>query len=275
MWEKLSTQHCTVRWARVLLTTLALACLMVLLVLPGRRGPRRSRDSKVVAEIAQLEQALMAFKARFGFLPPSYLVLREESATRIHDPESRTQLRKRWPKFDFNQVHDLNADGDFSDEFQLTGAECLVFFLGGLRDADGSFIGFSKNPLVPFSTASANREGPFFEFDLDRLTDVDKDGFPEYGDPLSEMPYLYASAERGGYRSRDLAMYPDDDNRNMKQVYLNAIEKGIREYQIISAGEDAKYGEGGVYTDGFEFRRTRKSEEDNITSFSRGRLGDF
>jgi prepilin-type N-terminal cleavage/methylation domain-containing protein len=51
-----------------------------------------------------------------------------------------------------------------------TPAEALVFWLGGMRDSNGNFVGFSANPVNPFdTTSSTGRIGPFFDFDRTRL----------------------------------------------------------------------------------------------------------
>ena len=51
-----------------------------------------------------------------------------------------------------------------------TPAEALVFWLGGARDANGNFVGFSANPINPSTPpAGTGRIGPFFDFDRTRL----------------------------------------------------------------------------------------------------------
>jgi hypothetical protein len=92
----------------------------------------------------------------------------------------------------------------------LNGAECLVFFLGGVTTSatNNTLNGFSKDPSQPFSRTGVNREKPFFDFVPARLVDKDGDGFPEYCDPLPSQssPYLYFDSNDGrGYQTYSLA----------------------------------------------------------------------
>ncbi len=114
-----------------------------------------------------------------------------------------------WPQFDFTMARDINRNGTPGETgpagvITLTGAECLVFFLGGpdTVGADPVGDGFSKNPRNPFAPGGS-RIGPFAEFDIDRFRDVDGDGAHEYKDAFPsdiDMPLLYISSYDGqGY----------------------------------------------------------------------------
>lgn len=251
-----------------------LVCLLImpaLCPLPGRSP--RTRDIAASAEIQQLSAALTNFDVRFGRKPPGSLTLYEDGRSWSDDVVSRSKVRQIWPQFDFQAGGDLNGDGDTDDTHVLTGAECLVFFLGGLRDSEGVRFGFSKNPLWPFQVATDIRDGPFMEFDTERLCDVDDDGFCEYGDAITGTPYLYVCRERQRFHNEDLNVYGTGDSRNMSQVYV--LRSGDRSFQIISAGFDGRYGVGGEYVEGeTELNGNRRFELDNITSFASGRLGD-
>ncbi len=240
---------------------------MMALVLPAIPGPQRNNEvAKVSVEVAQLIQALASFKAEYGMYPPSYLSIPEYCEQ--WNPDDRATLRQMWPQFNFTAKYDLNNDGDTDDVHVMTGAECLVFFLGGNSNKNGTRIGFSKNPLAPFSKTSPNRSGPFFEFQFNRFTDLDEDGFVEYGDLLTQNPYLYASRRGGMFWNEDLPVYPNDDPRNLKSVYnVNA------EFQIISAGFDGAYGIGGnCLGSASPFEGDRAVENDNITNFVGGTI---
>lgn len=272
----MSETNPSAKWLRrLLLLLIFLASMFLLMVFGLPLLPRSGRGAQIVAvevEMTQMQQSMMQFRARFGIDPGSHLTLYEDGSANKGVPHSRALIRRMWPQFDFQSQRDLNGDGDTDDVHHLTGAECLVFFLGGIRDSQGAFAGFSKSRLTPFSIDGQNRNAPSFDFDTDRLSDVDEDGFTEYCDPLSRMPYLYVSGQQGGYRDSDLALYADGDDRNMKHVYRNAVGDGIGEYQIISAGYDADYGEGGPYTDTTDLTGQRRSEADNITNFTNGTL---
>ncbi len=253
---------------------IAIVLLSLLLPIPWQRNEYR-HDMKAAIEITQLSQALTTFATMYGEYPASSIIIYEQAAMRRKDAPSAQKIRQLWPPFNFEQNLDLNSDGDTEDVHELSGAECLVFFLGGMRVSSREPNGFSKNPVFPFNHEGSNRVGPFMVFDIDRLTDVDADGFNEYGDPLGGTPYLYASRWTGQYRNQDLAIYPVGDARNMAQVYERGPQ-AIGDYQIISAGSDGKYGVGGTYWgDGEMFHGNRSAERDNITNFSNGRLDQF
>ena len=62
----------------------------------------------------------------------------------------------------------------------LTPATALVFWLGGMQDANGNFIGFIADPTDPFDinyakvhgkgTYQKTRIGPFFDFQKSRVS---------------------------------------------------------------------------------------------------------
>src|SRR5690606_19735900 len=140
---------------------------------------------------------------------------------------ARSRIRKLWPQFDFTIPRDINGDGDATDVVQLNGAECLVFFLGGVNatnyvdGAGGTLtpsgsppvgewipLGFSRNPRDPFERSGGTRVGPMTEFDAARFVDLfanpgdsigTRDGMPEPLAPLPPQPrpYLYATSYHG------------------------------------------------------------------------------
>jgi hypothetical protein len=280
---EIATKSAWARRVRTLVRVLIIAGVTVLLLglilpilspFPFDRGRYRG-DVKVVTEITYLSQALAMFESMYGEHPPSSIHLYEKAFMWRTDASSCQKIRRLWPQFSFEQDIDLNSDGETDDVHELAGAECLVFFLGGMPKHTNEPIGFSKNPVFPFDLETTKRIGPFMEFDIERLTDVDADGFCEYGDPIRKTPYLYVSRWGNQYRNTDLAIYPPGDVRNMTQVY-NRGPSNICDFQIISAGEDGEYGVGGKYPDFDSIpRSSRAAEHDNITSFSSGRLGDF
>jgi hypothetical protein len=72
----------------------------------------------------------------------------------------------------------------------------LAFWLGGLRDASGNFVGFSADPTDPFNlntnhpynpTSPEARIGPYFDFDKTRVSQT------YYNGPATEMLDLGAA----------------------------------------------------------------------------------
>jgi len=261
---------------------------------------RRAREAEVRTEISQLETGISAFKTEFGGAPPSRITFPDLSGLDLTDPTDRATattrwnqlprskaiIRRFWGQFDFGR----NGGGGAAISGTLNGAECLVFFLGGVRDgANGPLVGFSKNPGTPFATGG-NRVGPFYDFELGRLTppgDSGNPSAPEYLDPLSGQitPYIYLSGYDGrGYRVKELTDFDTDSSTilfperptwwTLTSWYTQSIGTVAfkpNSHQIISPGSDNLYGTGGVY-DGKNYKSPSIDDEDNITNFSSGRL---
>lgn len=215
---KRSTQRAQSRTTRPafslveLLVVVVIIAILMAFLLPAIGNVRiTTRLTQVKTEMKQLDAGIAGFKGRFGVEPPSLVVIPNPSSSGVAwDAISKRRIRQIWPRFDFNNSGGLDV-GYFGgrDYIVLSGAECLVFFLGGIRDSNGVLTGFSKNPRTPFAlpggTVTATNRDTFFEFDNSRLVDVDGDGFVEYLDTLpgQTTPYLYVSSYGGsGYRSQ-------------------------------------------------------------------------
>ena len=216
----------------------------------------------------------MAFKARYGIEPPSNITLHATKEGWDSDRKSRDAIRQLWPKFDFKICGGMSNIP--SDGVHLNGAECLVFFLGGISDpASGTPISFSMHLTQPFAGGNG-REFPVYEFDQRRFVDLDRDGFREYLDPLpgQTKPYLYISSNDGqGYD-------PADFDGAMRDIYRTGFSPDAKPwkpkgYQIISPGTDREYGIGGVYdpeSPDLKNDSNRTAEFDNVTNFAPGVL---
>lgn len=220
-----------------LMVVIVIIVILIGLVLPAISSVRtRAREAEVKTDISQLEQAITAFKLDFGIDPPSQITLYAaqadwDNAMLANSVRSKGLIKQIWPKFDFNNCGGASTGGPgatftvpsgTTTLLNLNGAECLVFFLGGMIDAtSGGFVGFAKDPAHPFAprTSITNRQGPYFEFKgalkvpssvtagdsnwSGRMTDKDNDWMPEYRDTLPQqtMPYVYFSAASGSYRT--------------------------------------------------------------------------
>jgi general secretion pathway protein G len=278
-----------------LLIVIAIIALLVGLLLPAIWGVMiTARDAEVRVEISQLDTGITAFKAEYGGIAPPSRITIDEQGGRWNDPQSRAIIRRLWPQFNFNVDRHFNDDdgngvvgnsGDDTDDiFTLNGAECLVFFLGGVFK-DGALVGFSKNPSRPFQTGGS-RVGPFFEFDLSRVKNTGGlDNAPEYLDPLPGQtnPYVYFSSRDGrGYKNTDSAR----SNFYTQKGGSAAFKPNT--HQIISPGADGEYGDKDYDDDGTDDPGHRdypggeydpddqstvgEEERDNITNFTNGRL---
>lgn len=293
----------------LMIVILVIAILVALLIPAVQSARTKARVAQVRTEISSLEGAVARFKTDFLIDPPSSLVLYESAADWVSNAtvpavvQSRSLIRQMWPQFDFTINRDINLNGNSNDVFTLAGAECLVFFLGGVstyQDLNSNsqwnagepitpIRGFSKNPANPFANGG-NRQGPYYEFNSARLlASPGNAGFFAYLDPVPNQraPYVYLSSYGGtGYRVADLG------SGGLSYWYLQgttgtAAAWNATKFQIISPGADGAYGVGGPYSaknnpplpawtlGATTYTDTqRQPEYDNITNFSLGRLGD-
>lgn len=199
-----------------IMVVIVIIAILISLLLPAINGiRRRARVAQVRSEISTLESAIASFRQEYGIEPPGSIRLYataagwntaasgRDEAIRI---ASRAYIRQVWPQFDFTSTA---GGASWSGNKDLNGAECLVFFLGGVTDVSGKTLnGFSKSPSQPFSQQGSNRIKPFFDFSPDRLVDKDGDQFPEYVDPIPSQtsPYLYFDSNDGrGYSTSALS----------------------------------------------------------------------
>ena len=298
-----------------LMVVIVIIAILVGLVLPAIFGARTiARDVEVRKDIGDLESAITQFKVAYGVDPPSLVTLYKTDAQWSADTRSRAAIRRIWPKLNFAYTDILDLDvGSGGLKFpptitsvNLNGAECLVFFLGGVTNSAGALNGFSKDPQLPFKN-DTSREGPFFEFKgaLDstttnwtgRLMDFDNDKAPEYRDtlPQQSMPYAYFHSNDGGsYPFETVASASGAFWRNtdclglMEHAYFQSFNKGTsamtalaaarsslpqksKGYQIISPGADGLYGTGGLFNPD-STGSLSAADRDNITNFHQTRL---
>jgi general secretion pathway protein G len=265
-----------------LLVVIAVIGILISLILPALAGARyRAQVAAVTTEINQLDQAIASFKSKFGVEPPSSLVVPNTAGG--WTAADRQKVLRIWDQFDFSNC---GGRGYPSAPIRLNGAECLVFFLGGLNGGTptaAALIGFSKNPRTPWSTTGENRDLPFYDrFETDRLVDLDGDSAVEFIDSLpgQTTPYLYFSSQGKSYRKTNgVATWDDFDvhggmtnAKDMSSIYVGADGKTperASSYQLVSPGIDGLYGLGGVASSD-SLAGTRAAEADNITNFSGG-----
>lgn len=295
----------------LMIVVVVIGVLMGLILPAVQSAFARARITEVVSEIRGLEAAIAQFKNVYGIEPPSRIRLYEAAtgspswashtgtfvepvtgATLSNDAErvrSIAIINRIWPNFDFSIARNLDGNGTPGGFISLTGAECLVFFLGGrpVAGPGGAFAmtGFSKNPANPFTAATGNesREGPFFEFKSSRLRaspNTSNSGVLVYIDPLSGQlnPYVYATGYDGrGYQLADVFVGTADD---LNDVYRSgtgttAVALKPKTFQIISPGVDGLYGAGGYFdSTASNHGLTNAADGDNITNFHNGLLKD-
>ena len=253
-----------------LMVVIVIIVMLIGLVLPAISSVRtRAREAQVKTDISQLEQAITAFKLDFGIDPPSQITLYAAQADwdnlmLANSIRSKGLIKQIWPRFDFNNCGGASTGGPGATFtvpgaptlLNLNGAECLVFFLGGMIDSSsGGFVGFAKDPAHPFAprsgaTGITNRQGPYFEFKgalnvpasmtagdsnwAGRLTDKDNDWLPEYRDTLPQqtMPYVYFSAASGSYRTAPTA--PGIISMSNPWVNTDNRDAGMSSYTLMN-----------------------------------------
>lgn len=281
-----------------MLVVIAVLSILIAFITPAVMSSYRSaREAEVGTEISQLESAVAGFKTAFGSEPPSMIRLYEKASDT--PTVERSKLLKLWPHFNFaSNTYDWDGDGTPGEDTtfaELKGAECLVFFLGGITQTDtGSGVsvpvGFSKNPANPFllpdPAGGEVREGPFFDFKPDRIRPSNRFSAPNvrfliYVDPLPGQsapwaPYIYVSSNGGrGYVDADLIAGSQDD---LDEVYRTgtaamAAKFHPKTFQILCAGYDHSFGVGGYFNPDEATSLTGKpNDEDNIVSFHKGRM---
>jgi general secretion pathway protein G len=240
-----------------MMVVVVIIAILAGLILPAiNSARRRANEARVVVEIKNLENAIAAFKAKYGAEPPSRFSLYLTRAGWNGDPANTAIVRQIWPQFDFSMGDPTGGTAGAGTAFpafwlqpppngpnignanviNMNSGECLLFFLGGIvpqpNQNNASITvpeGFAKNPAYPFSpkSASPNREGPFFEFtDILRIKDIDGNGINEWYDPLPNQskPYLYFSSyESRGYNLLELpnngTSYQIAGNESLHDVY--------------------------------------------------------
>jgi len=260
----------------IVITIIAILVSMLLVGVQAAVG--RARVATVVAEFKNFEQAIKDFEAEFGMQPPSYIVLHETGAdwnlNNQWTKASRSIIRQLWKDYDFTANVDINHDGINGQTHRLTGAECLVFFLGGIPSVDSSVTpsvvtmkGFSKVSSAPFTSLTGARSGPFYEFKSTQLVTA-VSAFPTstnvgtyvYLDaiPGQTRPIQYFSSYGGsGYRvygldglqssAADNEALPDTFGWVYTKTPGSATVAGEpynpNTFQLISPGLDGEYGE--------------------------------
>lgn len=285
-----------------IIVAVAIISILLAMLLPALASAfRTAREARVLARMDAMAASITDFKREFGITPPSSVTLFAPAPGSTNplgtwtDGRSIGLIRRIWPEFDFRQSGGLAASA-FGGQPSVTldGSECLVFFLGGIRESTtGPLTGFSKNAKLPFSTGGS-RQGPYFEFDTALLVDVvptTGNGIPEYLGPLpsASVPLAYFS-------SYDGAGYRPADNDGVDGVLTPASPSPIPYYQdsgkqtawkrdsfqIISPGSDNTFGVGGWFdpeddactADALTRNANSLHEYDNLVNFHGRRLFD-
>jgi type II secretory pathway pseudopilin PulG len=268
--------------AEMLVVVLIIVILAGLITAAGYRAVRRAKIAKINTEIQQLSMALEQYKQKFGEYPPDFsgdlTSTNVQAAILRHISHAFPRFTSTWiggTSYPVDWTHlqqeILANSNNLVDLSKMTPASALVFWLGGIPDAQGRLCGFSKNPADPFENPSTtpSRIGPFYDFDPSRLTmksgSTENNGkFYPSGVPVSAgQPYVYFRAEQGqpeqkreyfiydgsAYTFKCWPVYPNQstqpywDQRTMGWVNSTS-------FQILCSGLDCNFGKENVYPTG-------------------------
>ena len=257
---------------------------------------RHVKNSAIALELSQLDTACKAYKEKFGEYPPDFTDTSPTGAVARHIATAFPRYAGNW-QTDITNV--LSATTGLNSYTQLTPQTALVFWLGGIPDANGNLCGFAADPTNPFQIPAncASRIKPFYDFDLNRVSKTGGSLTYSYwpqnavgGMKTGEI--VYFRAENGNYTTdggtltssfSNMKTFTDPQdstgvvNPAVNMLISNTTWVNPSSFQIFSAGRDLKYGTpsgtgplqfptGGNYSDSTGYIY------DNITNFSNGTL---
>ena len=230
----------------LLVVIVIIAILAALIASVAHKARISAMNARMKLEVMALDQALNAFKARFGAYPPDGVTLtnflsvafpRYGGGMPTKNPLTgaalplNTHLAEVWVVGTYNASGPGVTSGP-NGQF-LTPATALVFWLGGMQDANGNFIGFSADPTDPFDakyatihgagTYQKNRIGPFFDFQKSRVSGYFY--FPDNGlgtNINANSPYVYFVGPYTINQADILVFGPGTCTYTSNQTYFNA-----------------------------------------------------
>lgn len=147
--------------AEILVVIVIISVLAAFLLPAVMKGQQQSRVALCKTEITNIGLALESFKTDFGYYPPTAL---------SYNPATG--------------IFDGGGLGDYAYAEMLTQCLCNRFSKGS---GDVAIQGTDR----VLGGAPVNA-GPYYKVKTNRLTDLDKDGWPELADPWGN-PYIYIS----------------------------------------------------------------------------------
>jgi prepilin-type N-terminal cleavage/methylation domain-containing protein len=130
----------------------------------------------------------------------------------------------------------------------LNGMAALVYWLGGVRDANLTFQGFSSNPAAPWDTTNARYKikGPFYEFDAARVRN-DANNPPTFSNSWGGDYAYFSSSDYAYFLSNPLSGTLLPYHKSAAPPVSAGSFYNAKTFQIISSGQDQSFGPGGYY----------------------------
>lgn len=211
-----------------MLVVVAIIGILAAILIPTLYGVViRARRARIATELSLLGDAIEAYKQNRGDYPPDC----------SDGVVAMRHLRKVFSRLDDSLVNTgmTHPDGTSAvglDPTDLDPSEALVFWLGMLKN----------DPRKPLNGSGELAKD--FEFDLDRLKDLDGDGWYSYVPQDGEdAPYVYfdsrtyTSARHPPTGTVSLLPFKTKINATASLSWANPTT-----YQVISAGLDGEFG---------------------------------
>jgi hypothetical protein len=203
-------------------------------------------------EIGQLEAAVSAAKLNLGNVDelPSIIKLHSQADLLLNDSSqiginTRNFLTKAFGKSWVPTVPSTTPymfwlGPSATYPVTLTGMEALVFWLGGIRDSNGNFQGFSADKRTPWDSTNTKRKGPFFEFKQKQITQT-----ANYYTMLTPFGGSYAylsNSEYAYFLDNPLGGIVYPYNKSSSLPVKAASYYNPKTFQLISSGQDKTFG---------------------------------
>ena len=164
--------------------TVVLIISLLLGLITAAIVPARARVKiwRMQAEIKQMELAIERVKTELGGgeYPPDGA----DTNNNVNNADAIRFLRRAFPRasytYNYTAATGLTAQGTGAAvSLGLRPDTAICFWLGGMRDPSGNFIGFNADPTDPLNLNTAynpnanppqGRIGPFFDFDRSRVS---------------------------------------------------------------------------------------------------------
>jgi type II secretory pathway pseudopilin PulG len=277
-----------------------IAILFALTAAAVVRAMVKMDEGRTRNDISQLQVGVQAFKTDFGisYIPDTLYLPPGADPTK----QSVQYMTSVWSRiYNVNTGVDRISDNPINRQYwgtgnaavKLQGYQTLVFFLGGARDATGNPIGFSTDAASPMSqaglTGASSRKGPYFDFPISRLQVLPNDKtannpFPAFIDVYGTTPYLYFSASKAGndYNVTYSTSIPGPQvGQSLAGSSFSVVPFQISStrfanangFQIIGAGKDGLFGNGGTNWAGYPGGTTSMQGYDDVSNFHQTLLG--